>query len=219
MNGDKGSLFLPLLAGVTISTLFFFLITASVGKELMSSAEENLQIATLAGGCFWCVEAVYESLEGVQKAESGYAGGKLPNPTYEDISYKETGHAEVVNVSFDPKVISYEDLLEVFFHTHDPTTLNRQGADVGTQYRSIIFYRDEKQRVTAEAVKKRIQSSGLWKDPIVTEIVPFDVFYKAEDYHQNYFATNPTQPYCSMVIAPKLQKLYKTFAAKLKKKR
>lgn len=172
----------------------------------------NKQLATFGGGCFWCVEAVFLELKGVQKVVSGYAGGTVPNPTYEQICSGTTGHAEVIQITFDPAVISYDQLLTVFWHVHDPTTLNRQGADVGTQYRSTIMVHDAEQRSIAEASKAKTEASGLWKDPIVTEIVPLDVFYPAESYHQDYYNRNPRQGYCSFVIAPKMQKFRKEFA-------
>ncbi len=172
----------------------------------------NKQLATFGGGCFWCVEAVFLELKGVKKVVSGYAGGTVPNPTYEQICSGTTGHAEVIQITFDPAVISYDQLLTVFWHVHDPTTLNRQGADVGTQYRSTIMVHDAEQRSIAEASKAKTEASGLWKDPIVTEIVPLDVFYPAESYHQDYYNRNPRQGYCSFVIAPKMQKFRKEFA-------
>ncbi|MDM8531236.1 peptide-methionine (S)-S-oxide reductase MsrA [Anaerolineales bacterium HSG25] len=174
------------------------------------------QIATLGAGCFWCIEAVYLELQGVEKVVSGYTGGQIVNPTYQQICTGTTGHAEVAQISFDPAVLSFADLLQVFWHVHDPTTLNRQGGDVGTQYRSVIFYHDEEQRAIAEQSKADTDSSDLWTNPIVTEISPLDIFYLAEDYHQNYFAQNPFQPYCQMVVAPKVQKFRKIFANRLK---
>ncbi len=178
---------------------------------------QRVEQVVLAGGCFWCVEAVYQAFRGVSNVESGYAGGTTTNPTYDEVSTGRTGHAEVVRVTFDPAVIALADILRVFFHAHNPTTLNRQGADVGTQYRSAIFYRDEEQRVTAEKVRAEVTLEKVWPDPIVTEIAPLTVFYSGEDYHQNYYERNPSQPYCSIVIAPKLQKIYKLYAAKLKR--
>lgn len=179
-------------------------------------AGTGLETATLAGGCFWCIETIFEDLKGVEKVESGYSGGRIENPTYKQVCGGETGHAEVVQITFDPSVISYEKLLEIFFHIHNPTTLNRQGADVGDQYRSAIFYHDQTQKETAEKVKAEIQASGLWNDPIVTEITQFSKFYNAEDYHQDYYKNNPEQGYCSMVIAPKVQKFYKEYKDYLK---
>lgn len=174
-----------------------------------------MELATLGSGCFWCTEAVFQQLKGVQSVVSGYSGGQVENPTYEQVTTGRTGHAEVCQIQFDPEQISYEDMLEVFFSTHDPTTLNRQGNDVGTQYRSVIFYHNEEQKKSAERVKKELDESGTWKNPIVTEIIPFDKFYKAEDYHQNYYRNNPNQGYCRLVIAPKLKKFEKVFKLKL----
>lgn len=174
------------------------------------------EVATLAGGCFWCLEAVYEQLRGVEKVESGYAGGHVPDPTYRQVTTGKTGHAEVVQITYDPAVVSFRELLEVFFTIHDPTTLNRQGADVGTQYRSAIFYHDEDQRQVAEEVIREIEAAAIWDDPIVTEVSPLDAFYKAEDYHQEYYRNNPYQPYCQVVIAPKVSKFRQKYLANLK---
>ncbi|MBK8987542.1 MAG: peptide-methionine (S)-S-oxide reductase MsrA [Chloroflexi bacterium] len=174
------------------------------------------QVTTLGGGCFWCLEAVYDDLIGVSSVVSGYAGGHVPNPTYEQVCGKRTGHAEVVQVTFDPTVISFQEILEVFFTIHDPTTLNRQGNDVGPQYRSAIFYHDAAQKETAAAVMAELAAAGLWSDPIVTEVTPLDVFYRAEDYHQNYFQNNPYQPYCQFVVAPKVAKFRKKFSHRRK---
>jgi peptide-methionine (S)-S-oxide reductase len=176
----------------------------------------TVQLATFGAGCFWCVEAVFQELAGVVSVESGYAGGFVENPSYEAVCSGQTGHAEVCQIKFDPKVISYDQLLEVFWQTHDPTTLNRQGADTGTQYRSVIFYHDQQQRELAEAYKKRLDQSGAWDKPIVTEISPASTFYKAEGYHQDYFSNNPNQPYCAFSIRPKLDKFRKAFKDKLK---
>ncbi|MGD0174763.1 MAG: peptide-methionine (S)-S-oxide reductase MsrA [Anaerolineales bacterium] len=177
---------------------------------------ETLEKATFAAGCFWCVEAVFQDVRGVERVVSGYTGGKKTNPTYEEVSSGMTGHAEALQIDFDPKVVSYKDLLEIFFHTHDPTTLNRQGPDVGTQYRSAIFYHSEEQRKAAEEIKHAIDAEGVWPLPIVTEIVPFTVFYKAEDYHQNYFKNNPNQMYCRLTINPKVRKFRIAYRVKLK---
>jgi peptide-methionine (S)-S-oxide reductase len=177
---------------------------------------ERYETATLAGGCFWCTEAVFRRLKGVERVVSGYAGGEVANPTYHDICDGDTGHAEAVQVTFDPDVISFADLLEVFWRTHDPTLLNRQGADVGTQYRSAIFCHDETQRAVALQLKREVEAARIWPDPIVTEIVPFTNFYPAEEYHQNYHYHNRMQGYCMMVIDPKLRKLTKEFADRLK---
>jgi len=187
----------------------------------MTDARTNVpagkEMATLAGGCFWCLEAVYDRMKGVESVESGYIGGKAPNPTYEAICTGRTGHAEAVQITFDPKVVSYRELLEVFFVTHDPTTLNRQGHDVGTQYRSAIFYHSPDQKAVAEDVIAALTKEKVFDDPIVTEVVPAAPFYVAEDYHQEYFARNPTQGYCVAVVNPKVAKFRKLFAEKLKK--
>ncbi len=175
-----------------------------------------MEIVTFGSGCFWCTEAVFQQLKGVETVVSGYSGGHVENPSYEQVTTGRTGHAEVCQIQFDPEQISFEDMLEVFFNTHDPTTLNRQGNDVGTQYRSVIFYHSEEQRETAERVKAELDKSGTWKNPIVTEIVPFEKFYQAEGYHQNYFRNNPNQGYCRMVIAPKLDKFEKVFKLKIR---
>ena len=175
------------------------------------------QVATLAGGCFWCLEAVFLDLQGVESVASGYAGGRRPNPTYEQVCTGTTGHAEVVQIVFDPKQITFRDLLDVFFTIHDPTTLDRQGADVGTQYRSAIFYHDAEQKKVAEETIAQLNAEQLWDDPIVTEVTPLDKFYPAEDYHRDYFNRNPSQAYCRAVIAPKVAKARSKFLTKLKK--
>jgi peptide-methionine (S)-S-oxide reductase len=175
------------------------------------------QLATLAGGCFWCLEAVYDGMKGVESVESGYMGGNTPNPTYEEICGGNTGHAEVVRVSFDPALVSFKDLLDVFFVIHDPTTLNYQGNDFGTQYRSAIFYHTPQQKTDAEEAIARLNAAKLWKDPIVTEVTPVSAFHMAERYHQEYFERNPYQPYCRAVVAPKVAKFRKQFLEKLKK--
>jgi len=177
----------------------------------------NLQIATLAGGCFWCLEAVFDEVKGVQSVESGYAGGHVENPSYKAVCTGMTGHAEVVRVTFDPEIVSYRDLLHVFFGIHDPTTLNRQGADAGTQYRSAIFYHDEEQKKIAEEVIKELEAQKIWDRPIVTTLEKMDKFYVAEDYHQEYFANNRYQPYCMAVVAPKVSKFRKHYMEMLKK--
>jgi peptide-methionine (S)-S-oxide reductase len=169
----------------------------------------ELEVATLGGGCFWCLEPVYDDLKGVVSVESGYAGGHVPHPSYEQVCTGNTGHAEVVRVTFEPSQISYRDVLNVFFSIHDPTTLNRQGADVGTQYRSVIFYHSPEQERVAREVMQSLAQRHIWPSPIVTELVPFTDFYQAEDYHQEYFARNPKQPYCNVVIAPKVAKFRK----------
>ncbi len=174
------------------------------------------ELATLAGGCFWCLEAAFQQLRGVTSVASGYAGGHVPNPSYEAVCTGATGHAEVVQVGFDPALIAFGDLLDVFFTIHDPTTLNRQGGDVGTQYRSAIFYHDDEQRRAAEHAVAELEATHVWDDPIVTEIVPLTAFYPAEDYHREYFRRNPNQPYCRAVIAPKVAKLRSKYFEKLK---
>lgn len=181
-----------------------------------SASPTTIQAATFGNGCFWCTEAVFLRLKGVLSAKSGYSGGAVDNPTYKQICTGTTGHAEVIQIAFDPAVISYKDLLAVFFQTHDPTTLNRQGNDVGTQYRSVIFYHDDAQKQTAIAAKKALDEAKIYPDPIVTEISPAAKFYSAEDYHQDYFANNEFQPYCQFVIRPKLEKLQAVFRDKLK---
>jgi peptide-methionine (S)-S-oxide reductase len=175
------------------------------------------QVATLAGGCFWCLEAVFDELKGVISVESGYSGGHVSNPSYKQVCSGMTGHAEAVQVSFDPGLIAFKDILKVFFTIHDPTTLNRQGADVGSQYRSAIFYHDEEQKRVAEEVIREISQAGIWDNSIVTEVTEFDKFYLAEDYHQEYFSNNPYQPYCMAVVAPKVLKFRKHFVDMLKK--
>lgn len=228
---------LPQLAllALTITTLFTLLTACenSISKEdrPVAIAEEEpqsevetvaletdngLEVVTLGSGCFWCTEAVFRELKGVKSAVSGYAGGSVPDPTYKAVCTGTTGHAEVIQVTFDPQVIPFTDILKVFWETHDPTTLNRQGADVGTQYRSAIFYHNEKQKAEATAYKKQLDESGQFKNPIVTEITEFKNFYPAEDYHQDYFKLNPNQQYCQYVIRPKLEKFRSKFSEKLK---
>jgi peptide-methionine (S)-S-oxide reductase len=178
---------------------------------------EQREVATLGGGCFWCLDGIFRDLKGVERVESGYAGGYTKNPSYREVCSGTTGHAEVVQVTFDPSIISYRDLLGVFFTIHDPTTLDRQGADVGTQYRSVILYHSEAQHRTANEVIADLSERGVWDNPIVTKIEPFEAFYPAEEYHQDYFAQNPDQPYCQIVIAPKVSKFRKTYLDRLKK--
>ena len=184
-------------------------------QEIMETTTK-LDTATFGSGCFWCSEAIFERVKGVHKVISGYAGGTTENPSYEQVCSGKTGHAEVCQILFDPSVVSLADLLKIFWKTHDPTTLNRQGADEGTQYRSVIFYHSDEQKKIAEHYKSELDISGAWEDPIVTEISPFTKFYPAEAYHQNYFANNPTHGYCSFVIAPKVEKFEKVFKEKLK---
>ncbi len=180
------------------------------------SVPSGREVATLGGGCFWCLEAVFEQLRGVDRVESGYSGGSMSDPNYRAVCSGDTGHAEVIQVTFDPKVLSFREVLEVFFAMHDPTTLNRQGADVGTQYRSVIFTHSVEQRQTAKAVIAELDKAGIWERSIVTEVVPFEKFYKAEDYHQGYYRQQPEMPYCQAVVAPKVAKLRQKFLAKLK---
>ena len=182
----------------------------------MISGGEGMSSATLAGGCFWCLDGAYRDLRGVIAVESGYAGGHVPHPTYEQVCTGGTGHAEVVKVTYDPAEISYRDLLEIFFSIHDPTTLNRQGADVGTQYRSAVFYHDDDQRREAEEIIRELASDGVFDDPIVTEVAPLAGYYPAEDYHQDYYRNNPNQGYCQVVVAPKLAKFRAKYASRLK---
>lgn len=178
----------------------------------------NLETITLGGGCYWCVEAVYENLDGVKSVVSGFSGGKAANPTYEEVCTGTTGHAEVVQITFDKNVTDINEIFKVFFTVHDPTTLNRQGADVGTQYRSVIFYKNAEQKKAAESIIAELNKAKVYNSPIVTKTEPFKAFYKAEDYHQNYYANNKNQPYCKMVIQPKIEKFEKVFKDKLKKK-
>jgi len=206
-------------------TLVFFISFAACSQTKIKNGNKDMskdqgpsqmELATFGAGCFWCVEAVFQDLKGVNKVESGYSGGHVKNPSYKEVCQGNTGHAEVCQITFDPKVISYDELLEVFCQTHDPTTLNRQGNDVGTQYRSAIFYHNEKQKELAEKYKKKLNESRAFDAPIVTEIVPFKVFYVAEDYHQDYYNNNGSQPYCAFVIKPKVDKVKKVFKDKLK---
>lgn len=182
-----------------------------------TSTESHKEVATLAGGCFWCLEAVFDQLKGVEDVVSGYSGGAVPNPTYKQVCAGTTGHAEVVQVAFDPNVISFREVLDVFFTIHDPTTLNRQGADIGTQYRSAIYFHTPEQKATAEQVIKELNAARLWDAPIVTEVTPFQAFYHAEDYHQEYYQHNGDQPYCRAVIAPKVAKFRRQHLTRLKK--
>lgn len=179
--------------------------------------EEGTQLATFGTGCFWCTEAIFQNVDGVEKVESGYSGGKTKNPTYKEICSGLTGHAEVVQLTYNPKKISFDELLEIFWKTHDPTTLNRQGNDEGTQYRSVIFYHNDQQKKLATAYKNKLNESGAFSQPIVTEISEFSTFYKAENYHQNYYNLNGNAPYCSIIIQPKVEKFKKVFKEKLKK--
>ncbi|HZD13371.1 MAG TPA: peptide-methionine (S)-S-oxide reductase MsrA [Candidatus Binatus sp.] len=184
--------------------------------QVKPSTNHPLEVATLGSGCFWCTEAVFDQLKGVEKVESGYSGGSKPSPSYREVCSGTTGHAETVQVTFDPGVITYGDILHIFFTTHDPTTLNRQGADVGTQYRSVIFYHNDKQRETAQQVISELAGAKIWKNPIITEVVPFKAFYKAEDYHQEFYRNNRDYPYCQVVIEPKIMKLRQNYLSKMK---
>ncbi len=205
---------------LVVLTGFVFLLSVQVisakHKFLNMDKNNNEEIATFGAGCFWCVEAIFLNLKGVDKVVSGYSGGNTKNPTYKQVCTGNTGHAEVIQISYNPGDISFEELLEVFWKTHDPTTLNRQGNDVGTQYRSVIFYHNQDQKELAEFYKKKLDQSGAFDNPIVTEISPIKDFYVAEDYHQNYFELNPSQPYCTFIIQPKLEKFKKAFADKMK---
>lgn len=185
---------------------------------ISQNKKANLETITLGGGCYWCVEAVYENLDGVKSVVSGFSGGKVVNPSYEEVCTGTTGHAEVVQITYDKNITDINEIFKVFFTVHDPTTLNRQGADVGTQYRSVIFYKNDEQKKAAESIIAELNKAKVYNSPIVTKVEPFKVFYKAEDYHQNYYANNKTQPYCKMVIQPKIEKFEKVFKDKLKKK-
>jgi peptide-methionine (S)-S-oxide reductase len=205
-----------------------FIITVTGCKQTSSQNQENekanmnqvndskLKTATFGSGCFWCTEAIFERVKGVTSVVSGYTGGKVDNPSYEEVCTGKTGHAEVIQIKFDSAVVSYDELLEIFWKTHDPTTLNRQGADVGTQYRSVIFYHNDEQKEKAESYKTELNKAKIWEDPIVTEISPLKNFYSAEKYHQDYYEQNPNQGYCSFVITPKIEKFEKVFKDKLK---
>jgi methionine-S-sulfoxide reductase len=198
------------------STFILFNLLLSLNLSGKNDMNNKLETATFGGGCFWCTEAIYERVIGVQKVESGYSGGDVANPDYKLVCTGTTGHAEVVQITFDPEKVTFLELLEIFFKTHDPTTLNRQGADVGTQYRSIVLYHNEQQRRTAQQVIQQLDSEHIWKDPIITQVEPFKVFYPAEDYHQEYYENNPNQGYCRVVITPKVEKFEKIFKEKLK---
>lgn len=192
------------------------MLVSSAGLQGNSHMKDKNELATFGGGCFWCVEAIFERVSGVHQVESGYSGGQTSNPDYKMVTSGKTGHAEVVQITFDPEVISYLELLEIFFSTHDPTTLNRQGADIGTQYRSIILYHSEEQHRLAGEIIQKLDSEEIWSSPIVTAVEPFKRFYSAEAYHQEYYENNPNQGYCRMVITPKVEKFEKVFKEKLK---
>jgi peptide-methionine (S)-S-oxide reductase len=188
-----------------------------IGKN-NRNINDGLEVSTLGGGCFWCLDAAFIELDGIMSVASGYSGGESSNPSYEEVCSGRTGHAEVIQVSFDPETIPYRDVLSLFFALHDPTTLNRQGADVGTQYRSVIFYHSDTQKSVAEELISELNSAGIWQNPIVTETVSFEAFFPAEDYHQGYYSRNDQQPYCRVVITPKLAKFRKKYATRLKQK-
>lgn len=223
MNSTKK--YLPvytILAKNSLLVLMLLLFSQNVkGQIQMNSSPDKRHLvtekATFAGGCFWCLEAIFQDVEGVQKVVSGYSGGTIPNPDYELVCTGTTGHAEAVQITYNPAQISYNELLEIFFQTHDPTTLNRQGNDEGTQYRSVVFYNTGEEKKLAEQMISKLNASGSFKDPIVTEVVPLKNFYRAEGYHQDYYKLNPNQPYCRLVIHPKLKKFKHQFQSKLKK--
>jgi peptide-methionine (S)-S-oxide reductase len=200
------------------NTILICLFALSLNGFAQNKKTSNLETITLGGGCYWCVEAVYENLAGVKSVVSGFSGGSVANPTYEEVCTGETGHAEVVQITYDKTVTDINEIFKVFFTVHDPTTLNRQGADVGTQYRSVIFYKNDEQRKAAQSIIAELNKAKVYSSPIVTKVEPFKKFYKAEDYHQNYYANNKSQPYCKMVIQPKIEKFEKVFKDKLKKK-
>ena len=199
-----------------LTIIIFAQLLFTISAMGQTGQNQNREIATLGAGCFWCVEAIFERVEGVNRVESGYSGGQLKNPGYKEVCSGETGHAEVVQIEFDPETISFVKLLEIFFKTHDPTTLNRQGADVGTQYRSVVFYHNKEQEETARRLIADLDKAGIWNDPIVTTLEAFSDFYSAEQYHQEYFENNPNQGYCRLVIQPKLEKFEKVFSEYLK---
>ncbi|MBF4517548.1 peptide-methionine (S)-S-oxide reductase MsrA [Flavobacterium sp. ANB] len=194
------------------------LFALSLNGFAQAKKTSNLETITLGGGCYWCVEAVYENLNGVKSVVSGFSGGKVADPTYEEVCTGKTGHAEVVQITYDKTVTDINEIFQVFFTVHDPTTLNRQGADVGTQYRSVIFYKNEEQKKAAQSIIAELNKAKVYDSPIVTKVEPFTKFYEAEDYHQDYYANNKSQPYCKMVIQPKIEKFEKVFKSKLKKK-
>lgn len=200
------------------NTILICLFALSLNGFAQNKKTSNLDTITLGGGCYWCVEAVYENLDGVKSVVSGFSGGDVANPTYEEVCTGKTGHAEVVQITYDKTITDINEIFKVFFTVHDPTTLNRQGADVGTQYRSVIFYKNDEQRKAAQSIIAELNKAKVYSSPIVTKAEPFKKFYKAEDYHQNYYANNKNQPYCKMVIQPKIEKFEKVFKDKLKKK-
>lgn len=199
-----------------VKIIISIIIPIFIGQEIYAQNKTKMELATFGSGCFWCSEAIFSRLKGVESVNSGYSGGSVKNPTYKQVCTGETGHAEVIQIKFDPNIISFTELLEVFWQTHDPTTLNRQGADVGTQYRSVIFYHNNEQKELAETFKKKLDDEKIYDKPIVTEISQFDTFYIAEDYHQDYYEHNRGQGYCNFVITPKIEKFKKVFKDKLK---
>ncbi len=201
---------------ITFTFILMLLSLNLLAQKNQIKMNNDLEIATFANGCFWCTEAIFQRLEGVEKVLPGYIGGKVKNPSYKEVSSGTTGHAEALQIQFDPKIISYRELLDIFFYTHDPTTLNRQGYDVGTQYRSAIFFHDENQKKDAEKIISQLEKEKVYTDNIVTEITPYDIFYVAEDYHQNYYNNNKNQGYCRAVINPKLDKFMKKYGSKIK---
>jgi peptide-methionine (S)-S-oxide reductase len=206
------------LIGLAVSLIYLSLFKAGaeINNQLINKKEQKMAQATFGSGCFWCTEAFFQRLKGVEKVVSGYSGGKIKNPTYREVCSGKTGHAEVIQVTYNPEIISYKALLEVFWKTHDPTTLNQQGNDVGTQYRSVIFYHDQDQENQAKHYKQELDKAGIFAGPIVTEISPYETFFAADDYHQNYYNSNVNQPYCNIVITPKLEKFEKVFKEVLK---
>jgi len=204
---------------ILLCLLFTGILFSQNNTKTKKMTQSNFETITLGGGCYWCVEAVYENLKGVKSVVSGFSGGKLLNPSYEEVCSGTTGHAEVVQITFDKNVTNLDEIFKVFFTVHDPTTLNRQGADKGTQYRSVIFYNNEEQKLEAQSIIAELKKANVYKDPIVTTIEPFTKFYEADDYHQNYYANNKEQPYCQMVIQPKIAKFEKVFKDKLKTKK
>ncbi|WP_432419559.1 peptide-methionine (S)-S-oxide reductase MsrA [Flavobacterium marginilacus] len=204
---------------ILLCLLFTGILFSQNNTKTKKMTQSNFETITLGGGCYWCVEAVYENLKGVKTVVSGFSGGKTTNPSYEEVCSGTTGHAEVVQITFDKNVTSLDEIFKVFFTVHDPTTLNRQGADRGTQYRSVIFYNDEEQKKEAQSIIAELNKAKVYQNPIVTTVEPFTKFYKAEDYHQNYYANNKNQPYCQMVIQPKIEKFEKVFKDKLKTKK
>jgi peptide-methionine (S)-S-oxide reductase len=217
MKKKKSSLIFIILIFL-FSGLTGFINYEPFNNHLVNMQDKKLQKATFGSGCFWCTEAVFELVEGVTSVTSGYTGGNIKNPTYEEVCSEKSGHAEAIQLTYDPEVITYDELLEIFWKTHNPTTLNRQGNDKGTQYRSVIFYHSEEQKQLAEKYKDALDKSGAWENPIVTEILPATEFYKAENYHQDYYTNNPNQGYCAFIITPKVEKFKEVFKDKLKEK-